>query len=252
MPALQPGATAQSLICNICQKKFRSTAQAEYHAGKTEHTDFSESTEEVKPLSKEEIDAKLAELKVKAAARKAAAGDEDKEARKKNEEIRRKATKESQDIKEDMARREQIKEAQKKRAEKKADDDARKATLAKIEADKQERRRKAEVEKAAREGRAVEQQAEAPVVVSSATASGKKAADYTETRLRLQGPSGNIMKTVSVDTTLFELADQISGEVGHEVESFSTTFPKKTYDRTDFGLTLKEAKLVPSASLIIK
>lgn len=34
-PALQPGETARSLVCKDCGKKFRSTAQAEFHAGKT-------------------------------------------------------------------------------------------------------------------------------------------------------------------------------------------------------------------------
>ncbi|KAK4914222.1 hypothetical protein LTR28_013692, partial [Elasticomyces elasticus] len=70
-PALQPGEEARSLVCNDCGKKFRSTAQAEYHASKTEHTNFAESTEEVKPLTEEEKAAKLAELRQKAAERKA-------------------------------------------------------------------------------------------------------------------------------------------------------------------------------------
>ncbi len=34
-PALKPGEEARSLICNECGKKFRSQAQAEFHASKT-------------------------------------------------------------------------------------------------------------------------------------------------------------------------------------------------------------------------
>ncbi len=34
-PALQEGEVARSLICNECGKRFRSTAQAEFHASKT-------------------------------------------------------------------------------------------------------------------------------------------------------------------------------------------------------------------------
>lgn len=42
-PALQPGEAAKSLVCNECGKRFRSQAQAEFHASKTEHVDFAES-----------------------------------------------------------------------------------------------------------------------------------------------------------------------------------------------------------------
>ena len=39
---------------------------------------------------------------------------------------------------------------------------------------------------------------------------------------------------------------------GLQVNSFTQNFPKKTYDKTDFGLTLKEAGMVPSSALIVK
>jgi hypothetical protein len=35
-------------------KKFRSQGQAEFHASKTQHVDFAESTEEIAPLTEEE------------------------------------------------------------------------------------------------------------------------------------------------------------------------------------------------------
>jgi hypothetical protein len=34
-PALQEGEVAKSMVCNVCGKKFRSMAQAEFHASKT-------------------------------------------------------------------------------------------------------------------------------------------------------------------------------------------------------------------------
>jgi hypothetical protein len=34
-PPLQEGEEAKSLVCDDCSKKFRSTAQAEWHASKT-------------------------------------------------------------------------------------------------------------------------------------------------------------------------------------------------------------------------
>jgi hypothetical protein len=35
-PALKPGEVAQSLKCDVCDKKFRSQAQANFHASKTQ------------------------------------------------------------------------------------------------------------------------------------------------------------------------------------------------------------------------
>lgn len=84
-PALNPGEEARSLVCNECGKKFRSTAQAEFHASKTEHTDFSESTEEIKPLTEEEKKAKLEELRQKLAAKRGEMSEQDKLDKKRNE-----------------------------------------------------------------------------------------------------------------------------------------------------------------------
>src|ERR1700753_3617605 len=62
----------------------------------SEHTDFSESVDEVAPLTAEEKAAKLEDLKTKLAAKRAQQAIQDKEEAKKNEEIRRKSTREGQ------------------------------------------------------------------------------------------------------------------------------------------------------------
>jgi UBX domain-containing protein 1/4 len=249
----EPEESARSLVCNDCGKKFRSTAQAEFHASKTEHQDFSESTDEIAPLTEEEKAARLSELRDRLKAKREGVSEQDKADKKRNEEIRRKSTKEVQDIKEDLAKKEQIKEASKKRQEKLADVEAKKKIQAKIAADKEERRLKSEREKAEREGRAAPP---APTPDAALTSSGpttsKPASAYSETRLRLQTPTGNVLKTFPVDTTLFEVAASLNEEKGMEVESFTQTFPKKVFDNEFFGETLKELKLVPSASLIVK
>jgi UBX domain-containing protein 1/4 len=251
-PELKPGETARSLVCNECGKKFRSTAQAEFHATKTEHQDFSESTDEIAPLTEEEKAAKLAMLKEKLREKREGLSEQEKIDRKRNEEIRKKSTKETQDIKEELAKKEQIKEAAKKRQEKLADIEAKKRIQAKIVADKEERRLKSEKEKAEREGRAAPPEVIATAPISSGPTTSKPASAYTETRLRLQTPNGNVLKTFPVETTLFEVAAELSKESGMEVESFTQTFPKKVFDHEYFGETLKELKLVPSSSLIVK
>lgn len=84
-PDLKPGEEARSLVCNECGKKFRSQAQAEFHASKTEHTDFSESTEELAPLTEEQKKERLEELRQKLASKRAAQAEQDKIEQRQNE-----------------------------------------------------------------------------------------------------------------------------------------------------------------------
>jgi UBX domain-containing protein 1/4 len=84
-PALKEGEEPRSLVCNVCGKKFRSHAQAEFHASKTEHVDFSESTEELAPLTEEEKKARLEELRQKLAAKRSVQSEQDKIDKKRNE-----------------------------------------------------------------------------------------------------------------------------------------------------------------------
>ncbi|KKA26957.1 hypothetical protein TD95_001051 [Thielaviopsis punctulata] len=246
----EEGESANSLVCNECGKFFKNADLASFHATKSGHTDFAESTEKIKPLTEEQKKAKLEELREKLKAKRELEAATDAVEKKKNEKIRMKATQESQDAKEKLQRDEQIREAAKKRKEKLADIEARNRVRAKIEADKEARRIKAEQAKAAREGTTV------PVAAAPAPAPAPAAAPRApsnEARLRLQTSSGNIMKTLPAETTLFELAELIKSEAGISVTSFSTTFPRKTFEGSvDFGMTLKEAGFVPNASVVVK
>lgn len=170
--------------------------------------------------------------------------------------IRRKATQETQHIKEELQKKEQLKEAAAKRREKQEEIKAKERIRAKIKADAEERRLKAEKAKAERDGRAAEatqSTASAAAPSASGPPTSKPAAAYTETRLRLQTPAGTIQKSFAVDATLFEVAAAVEQENGVQAESITVNFPKKTFQQgVDFGQTLKEAGLVPSAALILK
>jgi hypothetical protein len=185
-------------------------------------------------------------MRRKLAEKRAAESEQEKIDRKKNEQIRLKNTKENQQAKEELEKKERIKEAQAKKREKLAEAEAKKRVLAKLEADKQERKRKADLEKAARAGQAPPPEPAA----AAAPAQPKPASAYAETRLALQTPTGRVMKSFPVETTLFEVAHALE-EQGVTANSFTQNFPKKTWDRSDFGMTLKECGLVPSAALIV-
>ncbi|KAI9642790.1 hypothetical protein NHQ30_008522 [Ciborinia camelliae] len=247
---LKEGEEAKSMVCTDCGKKFRSMLQVQAHAERTQHENFEQSAEEIAPLTEEEKKQKLAELLAKSKEKKAKQAIIDKEEAKRNEQIRMKSTKEVSDAKEKLARDQQIKEAQAKRAEKAADVLAKRRIQEKIAADKEERRLKAEAAKALREGRAPPLEPVAPAPAPAASTGAPKI--HTESRLRLQTATGTMTKTYPVDTTLFEISQHLEGEVG-PVSSFTMTYPKKTFQGpVDFGKTLKEAGLVPSAVLIVK
>lgn len=131
----------------------------------------------------------------------------------------------------------------------KADDLAAKKRIEEtIRRTQEERRAKAAAAKAAREGRVVEEAPKPAVPAKENIKSG----DYKETRLQLRIPDQPpLIKAFDVDTTLLEVAQAVESERGFAVNGFTMTFPRKTLGRTDFGMTLKEAKLVPSAALIL-
>ncbi|KAI4155614.1 MAG: hypothetical protein LQ340_000868 [Diploschistes diacapsis] len=248
--------TAASLVCNECRKRFRNQSQAEFHAEKSGHTDFAESREEIAPLTEDEKAARLEELRERLKEKRAGMSEQDKADKKRNDEIRRKSTKETQDAKEELQHKEQIKEAEKKRREKAADIEAKEAIRRKIQADKDARRAKTEAEKAAREGREPASSSISPSNTAAQIPAGqvtsKPASAYTETRLRLQTSQGNVMKSFPVETTLFEVVAALDRESGVQATSFVQNFPRKTFDEVDFGASLKELGLVPSASLIVR
>ncbi|KAI4597355.1 hypothetical protein KJ359_004461 [Pestalotiopsis sp. 9143b] len=248
--ALDEGQVAKSIVCNDCGKKFRGQDAAGFHAEKTGHDDFAESTEEIAALTEEEKKARLDEMRSKLAEKRAAQAVKDKEDARANEKIRQKATQESQDVKEELKKKEQIKEAAKKRQDKIDDIEAKKRIKAKIEADKEERRRKAEQAKALREGKPDPALAGASTSAAAPAAAAKPAVSHNEARLRVQTSAGNIMKTLPAETTLFELAQQLQSENGVTVNRFSMNFPRKVFEGVDLGKTLKEAGLVPSAALV--
>lgn len=162
-----------------------------------------------------------------------------------------KATKESHDIKEELQRKEQIKEAAKKRQEKLEDIEAKKRIKARIEADRLERKRRDEEAKAMREGKPLQAPTTAPAAPPAAAASTSGSFAATA-RLRIQTKNGNLVKSYPSETTLFEVAQQIEAEVGAPISSFSMTFPKKIFEAgVDFGQTLAEAGLTPSAVLVV-
>jgi len=250
---------AKSIKCSLCGKIFKNTALANFHAEKSGHDQFEESTEEIKPLTEEEKAQRLEELREKMAEKRAKKAVEDAKEHKVNEALRRKAGKDMNKIKEDLKLKEAMKEAEAKKREKIADAKARAAIKAQIEADKKARAEKAAREKALREGQALPEVSNSatsshPTAVAAATSSGA-GRDFKETRLQIRLSTGGTpyTTTLSSDAPLREVAEFLGGQL-HTIDVDTVTlaqhFPRKVFDRQDFEKSLKQLGLTPSAVLI--
>jgi hypothetical protein len=125
--------------------------------------------------------------------------------------IRRKKGQDSDKIKEELRRKEQLKEVEKRKREKIEDAAAKERVRQQIKETQELRRQQAEREKAAREGKIIEEQRPEP----TKPAAPKTVTSHTETRLQLRLPSGPpLIKIFPVDTTLFEVAEAVREERG--------------------------------------
>jgi len=249
---------ARSIKCSECGKIFKNTALANFHAEKSGHDQFEESTEEIKPLTDEEKKQKLAELRDKMAEKRANKAAEEAKEAKANELIRRKAGKEAAQSKEDLKNKQILKDLEAKRREKENDKKALAAIKAQIEADKRERAQKAAQEKALREGAAAAPApaaaaATAPAAISTSTSVPGR--EFKDTRLQIRLASGGqpLTTTLPSDSTLREVAEFVAGQtltVDVDTVTFTQHFPRKQFSPSDFSKTLRALGLTPSAVLI--
>ncbi|KAG8695948.1 hypothetical protein FRC09_008835 [Ceratobasidium sp. 395] len=252
------GGVAQSIKCSQCGKIFRDTALANFHAEKSGHDQFEESTEEIKPLTEEEKKQKLEELRARMQEKRAAKAAEEAKDAKANELIRRKGGQGMSEIKDQLKIKEAEKEARQRKQDKVDDAKAKAAVRAQIEADKKARAEKAAKEKALREGREYQQPEVAGVggaTTVSAAAPGVKSSEAKNTRLQIRLESGGppIVVTMDSDSTLHEVALHVESQspaISSQTVTFATTFPRKVFARSDFNQTLKDLGLTPSAVCI--
>ncbi|EJU03873.1 hypothetical protein DACRYDRAFT_115179 [Dacryopinax primogenitus] len=258
--AASTGAEAKSIKCSECGKIFKNTALANYHAEKSGHDQFEESTEEIKPLTEEEKKVKLQELRERMAEKRKVKDKVDAEDQRKNEDIRRKAGRDAGYIKEELRAKETIKAAEQARRDKIEDAKAKAAVKAQIEADRRARAEKSAREKALREGKVydaeagAEHAAPAPAAASASASMGMKSKDYPETRLQIRLANGGpYTTTLSSDAPLSEVAEFIAAQnLAFDADrvTLSTHFPRKTFTQADMRRTLRELGLTPSAVLI--
>ncbi|KAJ3217870.1 hypothetical protein HDU67_007156 [Dinochytrium kinnereticum] len=242
-------ATAQSLKCDDCGRLLRDATAAELHAVKTQHVNFSESTQVIKPLTEEEKKKKLEELKERMALKKQEKKLLEIEEEKSREKVRRKTGQEITAIKEKAKEAEMKKAFDAKLKEKEEEKAARAKIKAQIEQDKRDRAARLEKDKLSRQGSSTE-----PLNVATPSSSGSDPTpvkEYLEARIQFRLPSGGtVVHTFPSTDTLGSVYDFISTHVGSQGFKLLQTFPRKVLEDRD--KTLKELNLTPSAALVVQ
>lgn len=243
-------AEAKSIKCNECNKLFKTQAEVEFHAAKTQHTDFSESTEEKKPLTEEEKAEQVRKLEEKLKQKRKEREEKEKLEALEKEKYRIRSGKEMIEAKRKLEEQEIKKLAELRRREKEDDKRARDRVRAQIEADKAARKAKAD----AAQGIAP---AATPVIPNPVPAKPSVPAapkDYTETRLQIRLTNGQAL------TQTFGAKEQLSAvrvfielnrTDGTAPFSLMTSFPKKVFMPEDYEKPLEILGLVPSSVLIL-
>ncbi|CAD5113694.1 DgyrCDS2854 [Dimorphilus gyrociliatus] len=241
-------ASAKSLTCDDCGKSFRSPSDAEAHAIRTKHANFSESTEEVRPLTKEEKEAQLARIQERLVSRRKERDEKEEQERKNKEKSRRHQGQDLLKAKQKFEEDEMKRIADQKRREREEDKRARQRVKDLIEQDKKARAAKAKKEdfSASADSNSVTAK---PVVVEPPE---KK--EYAECRLQIRLTNGSALThTFKATESLaaVRLFVEINRTDGEGPFSLMTTFPKKVFTDEDMEKPLTQLGLIPSAVLIV-
>jgi len=246
----EPPEEAKSLKCDECGKLFRTQEEVEFHAAKSGHSQFSESTEEKKPLSEEEKKAQLKLLEEKLASKKREREEKEKQEALEREKNRIKAGKEMIAIRKKMEDEELKKVLDQRKREKEEDRLARQKVKEQIEADRLAR--KAKSSNASSTDAPVAAPAPQPIPESPSKSASK---NYTETRIQVRLTNGQtITQTFSSKEQLSAVRLYVEMNRSDATGPFTlmTNFPKKVFSGDDFDQPLDVLGLVPSAVLIVK
>ncbi|KAJ3626550.1 hypothetical protein MTP99_017037 [Tenebrio molitor] len=218
------GQIVRSIKCEDCGKLFKTQGEVEYHATKSGHGNFSESTEEKKALSDEEKKEQLAKIEAKLKQRRM-----EREAREKQEAL------------------EKEKSLEQRKREKEEERLARQRVREQIEQDK-----------LARKAKFSGQPPEAPIVESPIQQQQpviqKSAGSYSEVMLQIRLTNGSSLVQkfgAKEPLSAVRLYVEMNRKDGDGPFNLMTNCPKKIFGPEDYDVPLETLGLGPRAILIV-
>lgn len=244
---------AKSFKCDECGKLLKDADAVQFHAAKTQHASFSESVDEVKPLTEEEKREQLAKLQERLKQKRLEREAEERKAEIQREKQRRNFGKDVTASKEKLAELEMKKIAEQRRRDKMEEKLARQKVKEQIEKDKRERAAKfTKQNQTSASAAASSTVASTPPTSQPAAPTEKK--DYTETRLQIRLTNGQALtQTFAAKEPLAAVRLYVEMNRTDPPGNFSlmTSFPRKVFAGEDYEKPLTELGLVPSAVLIV-
>lgn len=236
---------AKSFKCDDCGKLFTKSEEVEFHAAKSKHTNFSESTEEKKPLTEEEKKEQLAKIEAKLKQRRL-----EREAREKAEELERekgriRSGKDLLEAKRKQEEAEMKKVMEQKKREKQEEKLARERVRQQIEQDKQARK--------ALFGQKPEEElpkTEVTTTLVKPVVSG----NYSEAKLCIRLTDGSVLtQTFGAKEPLSAVRLYIEINRTDEPGPFQLRvhYPSKIFTMDDYDKPLEFLGLAPSAVLVV-
>lgn len=236
---------ARSMKCDVCGKLFKSNLEVEFHATKSGHDKFSESTEEKKPLTEEEKREQLKLLTEKLKQKSKEREEQEKKDAYEREKNRIKSGKEMAEARRRLEELEVQKLLEERKRAKEEEKLARQRVRAQIEADKAARRVKAEADQVPK--------VSAALPTSSSTAHHRK--DYSETKLQIRLSNGQtLVQSFGSNEQLsaVRLFVEMNRTDASGPFNLMTSFPKKIFTEDDYDTPLDVLGLVPSAVVIVQ
>lgn len=241
---------------HISNRLFKNQVEVEFHAAKSGHNNFSESTEEKKPLTEEEKKEQLVRLEEKLRLKRQEREAQEKRDALEKERIRIKSGKDMSEAQRKMEDVEMKKLIDQRKREKEDEKRARDRVRGQIEADKAARREKM----AALTGKP----APIPIVAvptsivpaettTSNDSSPKAPKTYANTRIQVRLQNGStLVETFDVKEPLSAVRLFVQLKQGTDNPfALMTSFPRKVYEDEDYEKPLEVLGLVPSAVLIV-
>lgn len=245
-------AQAKSLKCDECGKLFKTHLEVEFHAAKSGHSSFSESTEEKKPLTEEEKLAQKAKLEELMQQKRREREEKEKKEALDRERNRIRSGKEMIEAKRKQEEAEIKKMVELRKREKEEERLARQRVKDQIEQDRLAR--KAKFGQADNASSPPANVVEKPVATSTSSSAVSSSKNYSEAKLQIRLTNGKALtQTFGAKEPLSAVRLYVEMNRTDEPGPFSlmTSFPRKIFNSDDYDKPLDILGLAPSAVIIV-